>query len=89
MATSQNPTTTGTQHRYTVYFEPLEEGGYNVVFPAIPAICTFGRTLDEARAMARDALQCHLVGLLKDGEPLPVETTPYPSPVREEVAVSV
>lgn len=51
------------QHRYTVFFEPLEEGGCNVVFPAIAEICTFGGTLEEARAMAADALRFYLEGL--------------------------
>jgi predicted RNase H-like HicB family nuclease len=38
-----------------------------VVFPAIPEIVTFGRSLEEARRMAADALKCHLEGLIKDG----------------------
>jgi len=35
-------------YRYTVIFEPLKEGGYNAIFPAIPEICTFGETLEKA-----------------------------------------
>jgi len=46
-----------TIYKYTVLFEPIEEGGYNVVIPAIPEICTFGETLEEAREMAKDASQ--------------------------------
>ena len=42
------------EYHYTVFFEPLEEGGYNVVVPAIPEICTFGETLEEARGMAQE-----------------------------------
>lgn len=57
----------GRKHRYTVYFEPQVDGTYNVVFPAIPEIVTFGRSLEEARRMAADALKCHLEGLVKDG----------------------
>lgn len=53
---------------YTVYFEPQTDGSFAVVFPAFPEIVTFGRTLEEARTMARDALRCHLEGLRKDGE---------------------
>jgi hypothetical protein len=34
-------------YNYTVYFEPLEEGGYQVIVPAIPEICTFGDTLKK------------------------------------------
>src|SRR5712692_7080721 len=44
-------------YNYTVYFEPLEKGGYQVIVPAFPEICTFGDTLEEARAMAKDAIQ--------------------------------
>jgi predicted RNase H-like HicB family nuclease len=30
------------EYRFTVFFEPLEKGGYNVIVPAIPEICTSG-----------------------------------------------
>jgi predicted RNase H-like HicB family nuclease len=77
-------------YRYAVYSEPLVEGGYRVVFPAIPEIITFGRTLEEAREMAHDALRCHLEGLLEDGEPLPIEeNAPAGAPVVETLAISV
>ena len=76
-------------YRYTVYFEPQADGGFAVVFPAFPEIVTFGRTLDEARAMARDALRCHLEGLRKDGEAIPAETPPAGQPIREEVVVAI
>ena len=39
--------------------------------PAIPEICTFGETLEEAREMAEDAIRCYLEGALKEGEPIP------------------
>jgi predicted RNase H-like HicB family nuclease len=56
---------------YKVYFEPQSDGSFAVVFPKFPEIVTFGRTLDEARAMARDALRCHLEGLRKrNGVPI-------------------
>ena len=75
--------------RYTAYFEPQADGGFAVVFPAFPEIVTFGRTLDEARAMARDALRCHLEGLRKDGEAIPAETPPAGQPIRKEVVVAI
>ena len=34
----------------------LPEGAYNVQVPAIPEICTYGETLEEARQMAQDAI---------------------------------
>ncbi len=53
-------------YHYTVYFEPQSDGSFAVAFPTFPEIVTFGGTLDEARAMARDALRCHLEGLRKN-----------------------
>ena len=51
-------------YNYTVIFEPLEEGGYDVIVPAIPEICTFGETRVEARKMAEDAIRCYLESAL-------------------------
>jgi antitoxin HicB len=59
--------------RYTAVFEPAEEGGYIVTFPAIPDLAIQGETLDEARATAADCLLAYLGSLRKDGEPLPYE----------------
>ncbi len=76
-------------YRYTVYFKPQIDGSFAVVFPAFPEIVTFGRTLEEARAMARDASRCHLAGLRKDGETIPAETPPRGQPLRKEVGVAI
>jgi len=39
--------------------------------PAIPEICTFGSTIEEAREMAEDAIRCFLESALADNEPVP------------------
>jgi predicted RNase H-like HicB family nuclease len=49
--------------------------GYPVTVPLLPGVITYGRTLEESREMARDAIRCHLEGLRKDGEPIPNEET--------------
>jgi antitoxin HicB len=49
-----------TENGYTVQFEPLPEGGFSVLVHAIPEICTFGETLEEACEMAEDAIRCYL-----------------------------
>ena len=82
-------TATHNDYHYTVYFEPQSDGSYAVVFPAFPEIVTFGRTPSHARAMARDALRCHLEGLRKDGVEIPPETPPSGNLVREEVVVAL
>jgi predicted RNase H-like HicB family nuclease len=77
------------EYRYTVFFEPLEEGGYNVVVPAIPEICTFGETLEEARAMAEDAIRCYLESATQLGEEIPEDVTIDQVPIKERLAVSL
>jgi antitoxin HicB len=59
------------EYGYTTVFEPLPEGGFNVLVPAIPEICTFGETLEEAREMARDAIRCFLESAIQTGEQIP------------------
>ena len=60
--------------RYTILLErDPEDGTYTVTVPALPGIVTQGRDLEDAIAMARDAIRCHIDGLLKDGLPIPEE----------------
>lgn len=48
---------------------------YGVSFPDFPGLATAGKSLDEARAMAEEALVFHIEGLVEDGEPIPDPTT--------------
>lgn len=62
------------ERKYTIILEPdLQEGGYTVTVPALPGIVTQGETLEDAIAMAKEAIQCHIEGLIADGEPVPEE----------------
>ena len=54
-------------HKYTVLFQPAEEGGFVVTCPALPGLVTEGDSLEEARAMAEDALRGYLESLRKGG----------------------
>jgi len=73
------------EYRYTAFFEPVPEGGYNVIVPALPEICTFGDTLEEARAMAVDAIKCVIESMLHDNEPIPSDV----HSARETLAVTL
>ncbi len=44
---------------------------YGVTVPDLPGCHSAGDTLDEAMAMAREAIELHLEGMIEDGEPLP------------------
>ena len=77
------------KHSYTILFEPAEEGGYVVTCPALPGLVTEGDTLEEARAMARDAIEAYLESLAKDRQPIPVDKKLPLPPVKEEIQVAV
>ncbi len=86
LSSKQDPVS---EYGYTVIYEKLAEGGYQVIVPALPEIITYGATLEEARDMARDAIRCHLQGLLKDGEPIPEDPFVQEKPLIEELKVTV
>lgn len=58
---------------FTVIIERQPEGEYLVSVPALPGCYTEGNTLEEARAMAADAIRAYCASLLKHGEPIPIE----------------
>ncbi len=47
------------EYSFTVIYEPVKGGGYQVTVPLLQGLVTYGRTFDEARFMARDAIVCH------------------------------
>jgi predicted RNase H-like HicB family nuclease len=47
------------------------ESDFGVSFPDFPGLATAGTTLDDARAMAEEALAFHIEGLVADGEAIP------------------
>jgi antitoxin HicB len=55
------------EHRYTVLFEPAEEGGYVVTCPALPGLVTEGDTYEEAHERGVEAIEGYLESLKKDG----------------------
>jgi len=73
------------EYSYTVLFEPAEEGGFTVTCPALPGLVTEGDTLEEARAMAQDAIRGYIESLHKDHLPIPSDKRP----VKEEIRVLV
>jgi antitoxin HicB len=73
------------EYSYTVIYEPIKEGGYQVIVPLLPGLITYGRTLEEAREMARDAIRCYIESLLKEKEAVPQEK----SVLQEKVNISL
>ena len=77
------------EYAYTVLFEPAAEGGYVVTCPALPGLVTEGETLEEARAMAKDAIESYLESLRKDGQPIPKDVSITLQPVKEHIRVAL
>ncbi len=75
------------EYKYTVFYEPAEEGGYLVSVPSMPEICTEGDTLEEARAMAEDAIRLVIESNIKRNEPIPEDVAIDQAPIKEQVAV--
>ena len=58
---------------FTVVITPDVTGGYLVTCPALHGLVNEGDTLEEARAMAKDAIQGYLESLKKDGQAIPTD----------------
>ena len=85
---TKKETVTSHHYRYTVLIEPTEEGVYVVTCPTLPGLVTEGDTLEEARAMAADAIRCYLGSLKKEGLSFPIDDH-QPRAEQVEVVVDV
>jgi predicted RNase H-like HicB family nuclease len=57
-------------YHFNVVLRPEPEGGFTVLVPALPGCVTYGRTLAEAKKMARDAAADYVESLRKHQEPI-------------------
>ena len=76
------------EYSYTVLFEPSQAGGYTATCPALPAVVTEGDTLDEARAMAKDAIRLYIEHLAETRQPIPTDVELSDEPVKEKVTIA-
>ncbi len=58
---------------YTAKFHPAVEGGYWAEVPALPGCFSQGDSLEEVTIKIREAIECHLTSVVRDGLQLPVE----------------
>lgn len=79
-------------YTYRIIIEP-DEGGFHAFVPALPGCHTWGKTIDDARMMVRDAINAYLRSLIADGEKIPTdmgmelfETIPLPKVARGSLA---
>ncbi len=73
------------EHSFAVFFEEAAEGGFVATCPALPGLVTEGDTIEETRAMARDAIRAYMESLRKDDRPIPLDRIS----LKEEVHVTL
>ncbi len=56
---------------YIAIIHKETKSDFGVSFPDFPGCITAGKTIDEAKNMAQEALTLHIHGMLEDGEHLP------------------
>lgn len=64
---------------YNLIFKSEPEGGFTVIAPSLPGCVTYGKTLKEAKEMARDAISGYLHSLKKHNEPIPSDIDDFVS----------
>ena len=56
---------------YPVVLHKDAHSDFGVTVPDLPGCFSAGKTVDEALAMAKEAIELHLEGLMEDGHPIP------------------
>jgi len=70
---------------YNLIFRPEPEGGFTVVVPSLPGCVTYGKDLNEAKKMARDAIFGYIQSLKKHGESIPSDMDDFVTTIDIEV----
>ena len=73
---------------YLCQFRPEPEGGFTVTCPKLPPVVTYGETLEEAQANAREAIELCLEVMREDGQPIPPPDRDLASPIDQLVPVA-
>ncbi len=60
-------------YTFRIIIEPDEPEGYHGFVPLLKGVHTCGKTIEEVKKNLREAIICHLQGLLKDKQPIPQE----------------
>lgn len=58
-------------YTYKIHLHKEAEGGFMVSVPALPGCYTQGDDLDDAIAMAKEAIEIYIEELKERGEPIP------------------
>lgn len=65
-------------YSYQVHLIPEPEGGYTVLVPLLPGCVSYGETVEQATANAREAIELHLESLSAHRQPIPADAESVP-----------
>ncbi len=71
-----------TEMNYTVIYQKEPEGGYTVIVPSLAGCVTYGKDLEEAKKMAREAIELYLESLKEHKEDIPYQEEVFYGQVR-------
>ncbi len=60
-------------YNFRIMLRKEPEGGYTAFVPSLPGCVTYGKTIDEAVKMTREAVELYIKSLIKHNEPVPSE----------------
>ena len=66
---------------YNIIFRAEPEGGFTVFVPALPGCITYGKTLAQARKMAKEAIELYLEDIIASGDTVPENNDAYVSTI--------
>lgn len=59
--------------QYPIFIHKDANSDYGVTVPDLPGCFSAGSTIEEAIQNAHEAIECHIEGLLLDGDPIPLK----------------
>jgi len=60
-------------YTFRIIVEPDSPSGYHGFVPLLKGVHTFGNSIDDVKKNLKEAIKCHVQGLLKDKEFIPKE----------------
>lgn len=71
-----------------VLYRTEPEGGFTAIVPSLPGCVTYGKSLEEARKNADDAISGYIASLDKHSEPIPTDDFSFVSSTAFEIATA-
>jgi len=60
-------------YTFRVIIKPDGKKSFHGYVPALSGCHTCGKTIEETKTNLKEAIKCHIQGMVKDGEPIPRE----------------